>query len=374
MQIITDKMWRKPVIKLILALIFFLSSTYLQAQKINGQWRGYFNSKGDIVLSSGDNTEYVLEIEVNGSEVSGYSYSYFQNRKYYVICSLSGTYYNSTKSMKITETARIKGLTPPDWTDCLQTHILNYQKEGDTEELAGRWVTAAGQVGDCGRGLTTLTRRTVSKDLSSYNKSKNGSPFSARKPVAKAPNLAAKKKPVPAPPLVKNKPKHTPKVTPGAPPVVKTKPVDRGVPDMIVAEKKTTSPALPAPGKIFEKRSNKVVKTIEIANPSFSVDLYDNGDIDGDSVSLFYNGKLLLSRKRLTDKPISLTLETNMEDGGANELTMYAENLGTIPPNTALMIIHDGSKRYEVRIASDLEKSGTVRFVRKPGSLSSKAD
>jgi tryptophan synthase alpha chain len=41
-----------------------------------------------------------------------------------------------------------------------------------------------------------------------------------------------------------------------------------------------------------------------------------------------------------------------------NELVMYAENLGSIPPNTALMIVTDGPNRYEVRITSDLEKSG----------------
>jgi hypothetical protein len=45
---------------------------------------------------------------------------------------------------------------------------------------------------------------------------------------------------------------------------------------------------------------------------------------------------------------------------------MYAENLGTIPPNTALMVVTDGSNRYEVRIASDLEKSGVIRFIHKP--------
>jgi len=113
------------------------------------------------------------------------------------------------------------------------------------------------------------------------------------------------------------------------------------------------------------------VKTIEIMNPTFRVDLYDNGDIDGDSISLFYNGKLLLSHKRLTDKPLTLTLDANTGDQ-SNELTMYAENLGVIPPNTALMVVTDGDKRHEVRIASDLKRSGTIRFIHKPDSLSSK--
>lgn len=356
--------------RLLITAALFLFSNSIFAQKINGQWRGYFNSNGDIVLTGAENTEYVLEIEINGSTISGYSYSYFQNRRYYVICSLSGVYYKSTKSMKVTETARIKGSTPPDWNDCLQTHILTYQKQGDVEELTGRWVTAPGQIGECGLGKTTLTRRTVSRNLSSFNKSKSGTPFSTRKPTSKAPGLVGKNsRQVPAPPIAKATPK--PKNTLQDPPVSKTKPVERDVPEMITPEVKKQVVPFFSPDRAFEKRSNEIIKTIEINHPTFKVDLYDNGAIDGDSISLFYNGKLLLSHKRLSDKPISLTLETGTEKE-TSELTMYAENLGEIPPNTALMIVTDGEKRYEVRIASDLKKSGTIRFVLKAGSLMSK--
>ncbi|MEO7533687.1 MAG: hypothetical protein ABIU30_07575 [Ferruginibacter sp.] len=355
--------------KLLVAIAFFLLPNIINAQKINGQWRGYFNSNGDIVLTGSENTEYVLELEVNGSEVTGFSYSYFQNRRYYVICSLSGTYYKSTKSMKITETARIKGLTPPDWNDCLQTHILTYQKEDNSEELTGRWVTAPGQVGDCGKGLTTLTRRTITKDLSSYNKSRNGTPFSAQKPVIKPPVVKSKKTP-PPPPVVKNTPKQKPKVD--NTPLTKSTPVERDIPEIILPEKKSQAPTtIVPPNKNFEKRSSDLIKTIEINNPTFKIDLYDNGDIDGDSVSLFYNGRLLLSHKKLSDKPISLTLDASTDVNEPNELVMYADNLGTIPPNTALMIVTDGDKRYEIRIASDLKKSGSIRFVYK-GPLSTK--
>lgn len=48
--------------------------------------------------------------------------------------------------------------------------------------------------------------------------------------------------------------------------------------------------------------------------------------------------------------------------GKNNELLMFAENLGNIPPNTALMVITDGSKRYEVRLAADLKNNASVRF------------
>ncbi|MEO7619676.1 MAG: hypothetical protein ABIT05_08165, partial [Chitinophagaceae bacterium] len=285
-------------------------------------------------------------------------------------------YYKSTKSMKVTETARIKGLTPADWSDCLQTHILSYQKEGDTEELTGRWVTAPGQVGDCGLGKTTLVRRTVSRDLSSFNKSKSGTPFSSQRPAPKAtrppvnpPTAGSRPKKAPvAPPVVKkNTTRPKPKVTAQGEPLSKTAPVERDVPQIITPEvKKLEVPIVPRDNNSFEKRSNSVLKTIEIENASFKVDLYDNGDIDGDSISLFYNGRLLLSHKKLSDKPITLTLEAT-SGKAMNELTMYADNLGEIPPNTALMVVTDGDKRYEVRITSDLKKSGSIRFVHKGG-------
>ena len=109
------------------------------------------------------------------------------------------------------------------------------------------------------------------------------------------------------------------------------------------------------------------LKTIEIDSASFTVNLYDNGEIDGDSISLFFNGKLILSQKRLTDKAISLKLKVD-KDREVNELIMFAENLGSIPPNTALMLVNDGENRYEVRISSDLQKSGVIRFIHKPKS------
>ena len=94
------------------------------------------------------------------------------------------------------------------------------------------------------------------------------------------------------------------------------------------------------------------------------IDLYDNGEVDGDSVSLFLNGKLIMARQRLSTQALTLHL-TRADLQDENDLTMYAENLGSIPPNTALMVVTDGKKRYEVRSTSDLQKSGTIRFLSK---------
>lgn len=344
--------------KLVAVLILLAMSYSGISQKINGQWRGYFNSKGDIVLSGGDNTEFVLEIEINGSVITGYSYTYFLDRKYYVICSLIGTFYKSTKSLRITESAKVKGFTPPGWSDCLQTHILTYEKNGDEEVMKGSWRTAPGQLGDCGTGITTLTRRTLSKDLSSFNKPQKNTPFSGPKYTSKIPKVADRDKKSIAPLIAKTKPTVKPN-HPVTPPLVKT------MPEKITPDVKKQAEIIPVIANAnFEKRNSEVLKTIEITGESFKVDLYDNGAIDGDSISLFYNGKLIISHKMLSEKPISLTLDATT-DHTINELTMYADNLGTIPPNTALMVVTDGNSRYEVRISSDLKKSGTIRFIHK---------
>ncbi len=358
--------------KNLLAFIFLLLMHHAGvAQKINGQWRGYFNSKGDIVLSGGENTEYVLEIEVKDTVITGYSYTYFQDRKYYVICSLAGTYYKSTKSMVVNETAKIKGFTPSYWSDCLQTHILTYQKDGNAEEMKGSWRTAPGQLGECGTGMTTLTRRTLSKDLASFNKPKTNMPFSAPKPASKSSGVASTtKKTTTNPPVAKAKP-PVKKTTPVPPTVAKNKaalkkqPIEKTMPEKITEDVKKSTEIIPAIKELnFETRSKEILKTIEISGENFSVALYDNGAIDGDSISLFYNGKVILSHKMLSEKPIKFNLDATTNNA-VNELTMYAENLGTIPPNTALMVVTDGDSRYEVRISSDLKKSGTIRFVHK---------
>lgn len=117
--------------------------------------------------------------------------------------------------------------------------------------------------------------------------------------------------------------------------------------------------AITPPNTIASRKVN-VQQTIEITKPEFQVDLYDNGDIDGDSVTVYFNGQVVIGKQKLTDKPITIKLKAN--PNLANELVMYANNLGSIPPNTALMKVTAGDKTYEVRLESDTDKSGAVVF------------
>ena len=114
----------------------------------------------------------------------------------------------------------------------------------------------------------------------------------------------------------------------------------------------------------FREREKDVVQEITVDADSILVDFYDNGDIDGDSISIFYNNQLLAFNRKLGTRAIhfNMKLDTTRE---VNEISMFADNLGSIPPNTALMLVYDGKQRHEVRLSSNLSKSGTVRIRRK---------
>lgn len=114
----------------------------------------------------------------------------------------------------------------------------------------------------------------------------------------------------------------------------------------------------------YKERENVFVQEIEVESDSVEVDFYDNGEIDGDSISVFYNDQLLAFNRRLSSRSIhfKLGIDSTRE---YNTLSMFADNLGSIPPNTALMIVTDGKQKYEVRLASSLDKNGSIRLRRK---------
>ncbi len=111
----------------------------------------------------------------------------------------------------------------------------------------------------------------------------------------------------------------------------------------------------------LEKRNNDLVKEITVDQDSIAVTLYDNGQIDGDSITLIFNDKILTTHQRLTEKPVTFFIKI-AGGNSRNELIMYAENLGSIPPNTALMVIYDGAKRYELNVSSSKTSNGVVSF------------
>lgn len=124
------------------------------------------------------------------------------------------------------------------------------------------------------------------------------------------------------------------------------------------------TPSAPAPmvSKPVMPRKTKIQKTITLESPEISIAFYDNGEIDGDIATLIMDGKTLIDKHPLSAKPamIMLTLSDQTEE---HILEMYADNMGTIPPNTALVVLICNQKRYEINLSSTEQTNEAVKLV-----------
>ena len=118
---------------------------------------------------------------------------------------------------------------------------------------------------------------------------------------------------------------------------------------------------MPPKPEILKRRSNELIKTFYTSAKEIKIELYDNGEIDGDTITVYHNNELIISKKRLTDKPITFMIKAD-EDSPHHEFVMVAENLGSIPPNTALMIVTAGNQRFETFVTSTEQKNAVVRL------------
>jgi hypothetical protein len=91
---------------------------------------------------------------------------------------------------------------------------------------------------------------------------------------------------------------------------------------------------------------------------------YDNGIVDGDTISVRFNGQEIISKTRLTAVAAKRSVLLRSADTDTYQLTLIAENLGTIPPNTGLLVVQDGRNRYEIHFSADLQNNAAVVFRR----------
>jgi len=114
----------------------------------------------------------------------------------------------------------------------------------------------------------------------------------------------------------------------------------------------------------FTNREKIFTKEIPVTGDSIELDFYDNAEIDGDSISLFLNGKLIFEHIRLTEKAYKVKIPlSDLQE--TNELIMVAENLGAIPPNTSYMVALVGGKRYDAQLASTENSSAMIKLIKK---------
>jgi hypothetical protein len=116
---------------------------------------------------------------------------------------------------------------------------------------------------------------------------------------------------------------------------------------------------------VYDGRNVAVMETIYISTDSISLALYDNGEIDGDTVSVYLGAVPIISKECLKASAIKRIINPTLDQNGEILLVLQAENLGKYPPNTGLLVVRDGDKMYQVRFSADMQNSPAIILKRK---------
>lgn len=345
-------------------LLFILLATFTRstssAQDLTGIWRGYFVTEGF------EQYKFELQVKQTGSSVTGVSYSYLST-VFYGKATLVGNFNKNGQNALIREIKTVELRMSGGSQACIMKCVFNYERSGKEEFLEGTFTSKfendgfTNKKGDnCGGGKVYLRRVTTSDFyIEPFLRGKikttpvivNKAPVKKVTPPATTPGK--KTEPPKTQPVVK---KPIEKVNP---PV--TKPDSNKTKITTPPVAKTNPPEVTPRPAVLKNRTNELVKTLVVTSPDVTVKLYDNGEIDGDTISVYLDNKLVLSSKMLTASPLVVKLKMD-EENDDHELVMVAENLGRIPPNTSLMIVEAGGQRFDVRITSTQQKNAVVRF------------
>lgn len=378
--------------KRILLFAICCISLSVSAQDLTGIWRGGFRStaRNRLMEMLGQDDRYKFEVQINQKDkrFSGVTYSYLTT-VFYGKATCEGTVNPKTNKVLLDEIKIVEQRMSSGGGICIMTLFLQYSKIGEEEFLEGTYSSMkTSDSTDCGKG-TVFLRKVSTSDfykepfLVEREKEAEKKPLVTtpkpdtavakkitpeKKPLTNTAKTPPVKKPVTTPPKSNTTVK---KPTPVKSPPVASKPTEKNLttkPIVIDSAKKVEKPVI-APvtvtPKILLTRENELVKTIITSANEIFIKIYDNGSVDNDTISVYLDKKLVLSKQRLTEKAIQLKIKLD-DENSTHELVMVAENLGEIPPNTSLMIVDAGKQQFEVRITSTEQKNAVVVFKYKP--------
>jgi len=140
-------------------------------------------------------------------------------------------------------------------------------------------------------------------------------------------------------------------------------------PSVVVATSTSTSTkkdevvTKPLPTAVATRKS-ETIQSLYFHSDSLVLSLYDNGMVDGDTVSVFFNGNPIISKQQLKVSAFKKTIYITPEMDSV-ELVLFADNLGSIPPNTGLLTVRDGDQTFNVRFSADLQKNASIVLTRR---------
>lgn len=357
-----------------LLLFFCVISLHLTAQNLTGRWIGSFIANEDALMNS---YTYQIDIKENNSHQITAQTITQKTDQFYANAFARGTHSVSTNLVQINETSFGQIKIASDLEACLMTNFLTYKNVDGHEILEGSYMsTALNGIRNCGSGKVFLEK---AQSLLSYKKNKNEIKSKAGiKPSINEVQSSTAKVNLPE---VKTNNKSNPIVKKST--QLTEKSIDKMAPntisetdtDEVVVENINVSSNNAKQNTIHNQpinlpwvlvgRENKLVKKIITNNKKISIDLFDNGTIDNDTVIVYDNKQLLVNKQRLSYKSIHLEFDFT-ENLREHEVIIVAHNMGTVPPNTALLLYKDGKSRQEYFITSTNKINAKLLIVYEP--------
>ncbi len=350
-------------------ILLFSATTFSQSSPdMTGLWTGLmFNDTTEL------NYRYEIAISEKNGKLTGYSQIFFilDNKEYYGIKKIKITIEDNkiiTQDLKLLKNNY--PIKPPKGVYVI--NVLNFELKNEVMVLSGMFETNRTRQYAAATGYIHVEKKTDFKQSPLVNQLKelgleNDLSFL---PVEKPEEVTAitKTEIVKEQPEVKAKPAEKEKVVKEK--TVKVKPVKTKE----VTETKEVT-VNKEPQKITETKpkqaaadiNGRMIETIQSVNytsDSLLITLYDNGEVDGDTVSVLMNGEVIMPMIGLSTNAVRKKIST-VNTGDSIQLIMYAENLGLLPPNTGLLIVYDGTVRHEIRFSGNLQKSAAIVFRRK---------
>jgi hypothetical protein len=115
---------------------------------------------------------------------------------------------------------------------------------------------------------------------------------------------------------------------------------------------------------LLRNKTNALFKEIFVDSGLVQIEFFDNGQIDGDTISVYVNERPMVYRQMLKSQAVTMSVPVDRQRP-IQDVVMVGENLGSIPPNTALMIVMSGQERYQLYLKADERKNALVRFIYK---------
>jgi hypothetical protein len=368
-------------------------------QELTGVWQGHFQStegQHSSFFNIYDRYKFEVQIAQHDKKLDAVTYSYLSSI-FYGKAAAAGTVNPKTGKILLQEGKLLEVRQQLGDIVCIMTCFMQYSKSGDEEFLEGKYVSMnVKDSTNCGHGTVFLRKVATSdfyeepflierkKELEKEELAKEKPAVRTPAPVKKpAPTTAATThKPVSKPPGTTHHPDsnavartHPPVTRPTRHPAAANPATPPAPPPLARATMPGRSATKPAPDsgmglshkfatitpRVLLERSNQLVRSLTVNTREVVLNIYDDGIIDGDSVSVYLDNKMVINHAMLTDRPLVVTIHLD-EDNDYHELVMVADNEGTIPPNTSLMIVKAGDKEYKVNITSSLQMNATVTF------------